>query len=421
MGSTWRHPNGAEIEAGRVYDLPPGSYGRDDEGTSTGELTPGWFGRNQMSKEDINRINQEFSIEGMMNRKPLMDKPDWMPDWGVDAGIIAAGVLGGGRNPGSKNAMWQSMKNMGTRLKDSKLMDKLFKSNKKQYNKDGSQKNVPGEPIYKNVRPNWNTKLKQWEFRGKKIDPQTWNGGKGVNSTQRVRVGTNPKLDPKGNPIPVTARDWSKWQIGTGAAIPGAAGIQALMSSLSGKKDEEEAKKNAFINKSALENERLMEIEAYGGPRGSSAPEQKQTAMQKLGANMKNPEWWHQSMSGLPSDTRLMRLGQLMDYYGKTPKGRKEKTAPSELWAANEVAHGKNVAAATDKPDSYKWSYKNVNEALSEWYDDKFGTDWWGGKDGDKLKNKFMNDVTDEKARYPTKNLKQIAEQLLKEYPEEYL
>ena len=47
-----------------------------------------------------------------------MDRPDWMPDWGVDAGIIAAGVLGGGRNPGSKKALWQSMKNMGTRLKD---------------------------------------------------------------------------------------------------------------------------------------------------------------------------------------------------------------------------------------------------------------------------------------------------------------
>ncbi len=170
-----------------------------------------------------------------LKRKPMVDlKKRGLPNWAGDAGIIAAGVLGGGRNPGSKQAVLQSMKNMGTRLKDSKLMDKLFKSNKKQYNKDGSPKIVPGQPVYKNVRPNWNTKLKQWEFQGKKINPQTWNGGKGVNSTKKVRVGINPKLDAKGNPIPVTARDWSKLKIGTGLALPGAAGIQALMNQFGG-------------------------------------------------------------------------------------------------------------------------------------------------------------------------------------------
>jgi hypothetical protein len=186
--------------------------------------------------------------------------------------------------------------------------------------------------------------------------------------------------------------------------------------------DEETVEKTRDVTNQKTKGSRakaLSDADAQLGARYGMTSEP--TKMQKLGANMKNPEWWSESISGLPSDNRLMRLGQLMDYYGKTPKGRKDSTAPSELWAANEVAHGKNVAAATDKPDSYKWSYKNVNEALSEWYDDKFGTDWWGGKDGDKLKNKFMNDVTDEKARYPTKNLKQIAEQLLKEYPEEYL
>jgi hypothetical protein len=380
MGSTWREPTG-------------------------------WFGRDQMSDENIAKINQETSIEGMMNRQPLMNKPDWMPEWGVDAGIIAAGVLGGGRNPGSKNAVWQSMKNMGTRLKDSKLMDKLFKSNKKQYTKDGSQKNVPGEPIYKNVRPNWNTKLKQWEFRGKKINPQTWNGGKGVNSTQRVRVGTNPKLDPKGNPIPVTARDWSKWKIGAGVAIPGATGIQALMNQFGG--DAPVSKADTDPSSPTYKGGR--EARAGRGP----APEP--NAMQRLGSNMKDPKWWHQSMSGLPTDTRLMRLGQLMDYYGKTPKGRKDSTAPAELWAANEIAHGKNIAAATDKPDSYKWSYKNVETSLGEWFEEKFGTDWWGGKDRDALKEKFIRDVTDEKARYPTRNLEEIAEALLKEHPDRYL
>ena len=153
----------------------------------------------------------------------------------------------------------------------------------------------------------------------------------------------------------------------------------------------------------------------------SSIPDK--NAMQRLGANMKDPKWWHQSMSGLKGDTRLMRLGQLMDYYGKTPKQRDESTAPAELWAANEIAHEKNLASAlsANSPDSYKWSYKNVEESLGEWFEEKFGTDWWGGKDRDALKVKFLSDVTDEKARYPTKNLKEIAEALLKEYPDRYL
>lgn len=80
--------------------------------------------------------------------------------------------------------------------------------------------------------------------------------------------------------------------------------------------------------------------------------------MQKLGANMKNPEWWSESISGLPSDTRLMRLGQLMNYYGKTPKGRQASDDPSKLWAANEAASAKIQAAKdaaankTTKPTS---------------------------------------------------------------------
>jgi hypothetical protein len=378
IGSTWRHPNGAEIEASKVYDLPAGSYGREDEGTSTGELTPGWFGRNRMSDEDI-----QLNWESMANRKPLMDRPDWMPDWGADAGIIAAGVLGGGRNPGSKKSMIEAMKNMGIRLKDSKLMDKLFKTNKKQYNKDGSPKNVPGDPIYKNVRPNWNAKLKQWEFRGKKINPQTWNGGKGVNSTQRVRVGTNPKLDPKGNPIPVTARDWSKWKIGAGAAIPSYAGIQALMNQFGGGEAEEN------INKNALENQRLMENEAYGGPRGedwSFVPKQKEaepTAMEKFGKNIKDPKWWMESMSGDKTDTRLMRLGQLMDYYGRTPKQRAAVDMPSKVWAANAAAAAKGSASSYTALKNMILSPAEITKQI---YIDGGGILGFGGMDEDEKK-----------------------------------
>ena len=395
----------------------PGVQGQCPMGSTWREPT-GWFGRDQMSDEDKARINQETSIEGMMNRQPLMDKPDWMPDWGVDAGIIAAGVLGGGRNPGSKNAMWQSMKNMGTRLKDSKLMDKLFKSNKKQYNKDGSQKNVPGEPIYKNVRPNWNTKLKQWEFRGKKINPQTWNGGKGVNSTQRVRVGTNPKLDPKGNPIPVTARDWSKGKIGTyaagTAAIPA---IEQLMNKMGGVEQ-----KSSPPPPAPPPNADEVAAKAEATRVAGLNP------LESMLENMKKKGFWTDPINkdGPKTDTKLNRLGILMDYYGKDPVQRAASTSPSEQFAQSDKNYADlqeafAKAQAELHGDSYNWSYANVEKSLGDWFDKKFGTDWWGvGKDRGASKKLFLTDVTDAKALFPNKSLMEVAEAILKDDPDKY-
>jgi hypothetical protein len=152
--------------------------------------------------------------------------------------------------------------------------------------------------------------------------------------------------------------------------------------------------------------------------RAGRGPAPKQSQMQRLGALMKDPKFWMESMSDDPNDTRLMRIGQLLSHYGKPTEGMRALAGtPQEKWAENEIARRKN---ATD-PDSYKWSYKNVEASLGEWFEEKFGADWWGGKDRDALKEKFIRDVTDEKARYPTRNLEEIAEALLNKYPDRYL
>ena len=152
------------------------------------------------------------------------------------------------------------------------------------------------------------------------------------------------------------------------------------------------------------------------------------TNTQRIFEDMKKPGYWSKPMSDLPHDTRLNRLSMLMDYYGKDPVQRAAVDSPQQQWKATEegklerdTAFAKAQAELMNSGDAYKWSYDNVNKALSEWYDDKFGTDFWFGKDKDKLKEKFMTDVTDEKARYPSKNLKQIAEALLNKYPDRYL
>lgn len=103
------------------------------------------------------------------------------------------------------------------------------------------------------------------------------------------------------------------------------------------------------------------------------------TKMQTLMRNMKNPEWWSESISGLPSDTRLMRLGQLMNYYGKTPKGREASDNPSKLWAQNEKDALKvraDLAAANNKTNPTFLAKMNAEDqdlAIRETIMDKLG------------------------------------------------
>ena len=85
--------------------------------------------------------------------------------------------------------------------------------------------------------------------------------------------------------------------------------------------------------------------ETFDAGMSTKAEPKKTSAMSGLMENMRNPEWWGQSMSGLPGDTRLMRLGQLMNYYGQTPQQRLKNKQPAELWAVNEAAAQKNKAA----------------------------------------------------------------------------
>ena len=104
------------------------------------------------------------------------------------------------------------------------------------------------------------------------------------------------------------------------------------------------------------------------------------TKMQQLGANLKNPDWWKESMSGLKGDTRLSRLGVLMDYYGRTPKGRAAVDMPAKVFAANEAAAQKNKLAAlaqnkTTKPTSVlsKLGDEQLDAAIRPLVRDKLG------------------------------------------------
>lgn len=160
--------------------------------------------------------------------------------------------------------------------------------------------------------------------------------------------------------------------------------------------------------------------------RGDRKPPKKLSKWEQFSANFKDPDWWMKNMSGLPHDTRLHRLGMLMDYYGKTPKGRAAVDMPAEVWARNEQAALEarakaKEAAAKAKPDAYKWSFDDVQEAASIFFDEKFGKDWPFGKDKDESKALFMADLTDSKRRNPQVDLIELAEELMKQYPDRYI
>ncbi len=117
--------------------------------------------------------------------------------------------------------------------------------------------------------------------------------------------------------------------------------------------------------------------------RGDREPPRELSKWEQLSANFKDPEWWMKSMSGLPHDTRLHRLGMLMDYYGRTPKGRAAVDMPAEVWAKNEQEALKNRAAvlaaqAKNNPSFLsKMSSEDQDLAIRETIKDKLGfSDW---------------------------------------------
>ena len=292
----------------------PGAQGMCPIGSTWREPT-GWFGQDRMSEEDI-----QLNWESMANRKPLMDRPDWMPDWGVDAGIIAAGVLGGGRNPGSKKALWQSMKNMGTRLKDK------------------------GESVVNKVRGGG--------------QPDLFGGPRILDRLKAIGIPSFSKFKELYGSV-----SGKKKLIALGITAPIATMIYQNSSQIFGG---DEKKEESLSSGPPTRNSRAKALSSKDAQFGSRfGMETEVSDWQQLKHNMSDPDYWKKSISGLPHDTRLMRIGQLMDYYGRTPKQRAAVDMPSKVWAENEAA------AAKIKADMLASQAKKPTSVLAKMGDDE--------------------------------------------------
>ena len=375
IGSTFRRPNGAEIEAMKVYDLPPGSYGRDDEGTSTGE---GYFNSRGMSRDDIGQLlNTDF----MNDRKPLMD----LPDWAQDMAVVGSTALGRGK--GDKKAL---MKSLGSLLNKGK--GALNKG--KQKFKDMKEFKGQYEPmIPSNVALNLKGKLS------------------GIPSAAAFKSLMN---SPEGK----------KRLIAMGITAPAALMIMNSPSSFfgNGTGDSTTTSTPPAATPNAAEIAAKAEADRVAGL----------NPLEAMMENMKKPGYWTSPLveGGPASDNRLNRLGQLMNYYGSTPKQRASMGDPQKGFIKTEETAADNLAAfakaqatlnASLAGDAKNWSKAEIDKSLGDWFDKKFGIDWWGvGKDRGASKALFLRDAADEKARHPELNLDELANSLLTRYPNRY-
>ena len=148
--------------------------------------------------------------------------------------------------------------------------------------------------------------------------------------------------------------------------------------------------------------------------------------------NMKKKGFWTDPINkdGSRTDTRLNRLGILMDYYGKDPVQRAASTSPSEQFAQSDKnyadlqeAYAKAQATlnAGLAGNAKNWSKAEIEQSLGVWFDKKFGIDMpFFGKNRAESKALFLRDAVDEKARHPELNLDELANKMLIDFPNRY-
>ena len=115
--------------------------------------------------------------------------------------------------------------------------------------------------------------------------------------------------------------------------------------------------------------------------------------MERMMENLKTPGFLNESMSGAKGDTRLNRLGQLMSYYGSTPKQRATMKNPMDRFAAIEKGVMDNATAlakaqATLKSQYGKPTVNNLADGMFDLVKDAYGGTWlpFDDKSDDELK-----------------------------------
>ena len=115
---------------------------------------------------------------------------------------------------------------------------------------------------------------------------------------------------------------------------------------------------------------------------------------------MKEPGYWDEKdATGL---NRIQRLGQLMDYYGKTPKQRAATTSPADRWAemtTENMATAASIEKALGADSVYsKINSKTGRSAIARKVKQAYGNTWIPGDVmfGGRVNDEELESITDE-------------------------
>ncbi len=228
-------------------------------------------------------------------------------------------------------------------------------------------------------------------------DPNKWKDFVGpIPSSAYKTVTTKTKvpvtrINRKGNEVQRRTLAPVKSAVTTGIAAQGADYFMPF--SPAGIEAKEQRDANAATVAAQTQANEQNVVDAAAVEAAAVQAEKDRVANLSFTEKMKEPGYWDEKDgTGL---TRIQRLGQLMDYYGKTPKQRTATTSPADRWAemttANAATAAKIQEAMLDinNPMS-KLGQASVEKMISSRVKKKYGNTWipgdvmFGGRVNDK-------------------------------------
>lgn len=208
-----------------------------------------------------------------------------------------------------------------------------------------------------------------------------------------------PKLDKRGNPIYAQGpQRLSPLKVGGAASLAGGMGAGSMLNSGTIPNQEFNDRKNQESSLIASQIAGFTDQENAATQKAAQAKSEADriaglNPMERMMENLKTPGFLNESMSGAKGDTRLNRLGQLMSYYGSTPKQRATMKNPMDRFAAIEKGVMDNETAlaraqATLKSQYGKPTVNNLADGMFDLVKDAYGGTWlpFDDKSDDELK-----------------------------------
>jgi len=279
--------------------------------------------------------------------KAALDSTGLLGVYGVGRMLLGKSLMKGGKYLGDKLFRTNiSKKKMAEQIKNNQFKGTTLDTNKFGL-PNSSSRTIPGRPATQSpmINPATGKPFDLPPIPARTINTPNPNVLAPFGGAQAGKKGLQQLMDGMGN-----TRRLSPLKIG-GAAALGTAGYDQIGPGLSDASRELRANQasSAQAQQQSLIDANTQALAQQNASQAATKAEADRVAslnpMERMMENLKNPGFLNESMSGAKGDTRLNRLGQLMSYYGSTPKQRANMKDPMDRFAAIEKGVMDNNAA----------------------------------------------------------------------------